>query len=1115
MGYRVNKSAIRLALLGTASAAVTACNPPVNCGATGVSNGVQNIVCAAGPTTVATGTTDDPATATVTAGEGLNVTSSADQTTVLDITGVFSTFAADAIVLTSAGELDFTSTGDISTTGISNDGVVLSANGGDLLASIGGSITILGDATGLQFSSSGDAEISVVNVTAFSGSGISGSSGGSLVLDAGNIASGRTGVDVTSAGNAAVSTGTVQTSFVGGTGIRVSSGGAVTVTAGPVTTAGANAPGVELTGTNVTATLADISASGAGSRALTVAGNGVVDLTAGNVSTGAAGDDVVLVTNGSTTGATSVGVGTVTSSGVDADGIVVFGSGGPVTISSGAITTSGDASSGVVAQAGDGRLTVTTGAITTTGATNSDGVQMSSNGPITLTANGAISTAGTNSNGIDINGIAGAVVANFGNVTTTGATGSEAVEITATGAITVNQAAGTTASSSSAGIRAVVLHGNGVSGILRDITATGAGSVGLEVASTGPVNLTVGNVASTNDGISIFAPAGNITLVAGDVTTTEASADAVVLTGAEVTGTLRDVTASGADSNGVLVDSTGSVDLTVGSVNAAATGVSITAGGSASVVVGAGATVSGGTQGVVLDGAAGNALTVNGTLRSSTAGNAAYAVSGGPLTLTLGAAGSIVGPLAFTGGDDVLNNGGVMQPSSSTDFGLGADLFNNLATGTVRVIGGAAAFTGLETFNNAGLIDLVDGAANDSLTLSGDYVGSGGRLGVDLVGTASGLSADQLIVAGNISGTTTILPDIVNPVVDTDGVVIVNGGGTLAPGSFTLGITNSGLLGYALVTDGNDLLLVTSADAAIGDAVLLNRVGQEMWYQSFDAISQVMASRRLDYGVERKNPLGFWAQLYGGTDKSGDRSREFSAFGADLSASDRLETHRRGAQVGIDFVSTNFAVGATTGYERAKTDSELGSDIKAEGTNYGAYAQFGMQNGLYGSILAKRDNYDVRISNRGLGLGFVKPDGRSTGIDGELGFRFGGVETVAFSAFAGLSRVNTRLDDYEFGNIQFDDDSFKSLRGRVGARAGFAGKLAPFVEAKLFREFKGDNDVTVTSGSLVDTLEGEGRGTWVRLEGGIGGGQGGGPLITGWADLGDVKGFGLRGGFRF
>ena len=49
----------------------------------------------------------------------------------------------------------------------------------------------------------------------------------------------------------------------------------------------------------------------------------------------------------------------------------------------------------------------------------------------------------------------------------------------------------------------------------------------------------------------------------------------------------------------------------------------------------------------------------------------------------------------------------------------------------------------------------------------------------------------------------------------------------------------------------------------------------------------------------------------------------------------------------------------------------------------------------------------------------------------------------------------------------------------------------------------------------MSTLDGQGKGTWVRLEAGIGGGTNGGPLISAWANVGDTTGYGLRAGFRF
>ena len=90
-----------------------------------------------------------------------------------------------------------------------------------------------------------------------------------------------------------------------------------------------------------------------------------------------------------------------------------------------------------------------------------------------------------------------------------------------------------------------------------------------------------------------------------------------------------------------------------------------------------------------------------------------------------------------------------------------------------------------------------------------------------------------------------------------------------------------------------------------------------------------------------------------------------------------------------------------------------------------------------------------------------------------------------------------------------------STRGRIGARLGWAGKLATFIDAKLFHEFNGDSGVMVGSGALTDRNEGHGRGTWGRIEGGLGGATGGGPLLSGWVDVGNVRGWGVRAGFRF
>jgi hypothetical protein len=563
-------------------------------------------------------------------------------------------------------------------------------------------------------------------------------------------------------------------------------------------------------------------------------------------------------------------------------------------------------------------------------------------------------------------------------------------------------------------------------------------------------------------------------------------------------------------------------------------------------------------------------LIVNGTVTSTTAGAGGYALlpGAGSLNLTIGAAGTLNGPLTFTGGadtftnsrtagftqvgamdfgagadtfnntttfnqtatitagdgNDVFNNTGTFNAVGTIDFGAGTDVFNNGTTGTGGVAGTLTAFSGatfanLETFNNnAGLIDLRDGAIGDILNLgAANYAATGNaRLGIDVAGANGLLTSDRLVYGGTTSGTTTVLANFAgsSAVIDPVGTLVVDAG-SVAAGQFVLGgVTNAGVINYSLETRGSDVFLVSSPDEIVFDQLFATRIGNDIWYQSAEAYQAYAMSRRIDYGNERKSPLGIWAQLYGSRDRFGDRTRSVSAFGTTLNVNNRMETRRRGAQAGVDFGASNFLVGVTAGYEHAGSDSFYGTVLDAEGYNYGAYAQFGAQQGFYAGLLLKRDTYDVRLINNAIAAS-ARPEGRSTGVDGEVGFRFGNPGGLNFDVGAGLSYVRSRIDDYSFGNVTFDNDRHTSTRGRLQARATFAGAIAPFIDGKIFREFGDAGDVVVRSGNLNSTIVDAKRGTWGRLEAGIGGGAGGGPLLSGWVDLGDVRGWGVRGGFRF
>lgn len=159
---------------------------------------------------------------------------------------------------------------------------------------------------------------------------------------------------------------------------------------------------------------------------------------------------------------------------------------------------------------------------------------------------------------------------------------------------------------------------------------------------------------------------------------------------------------------------------------------------------------------------------------------------------------------------------------NSGNFRLGADL-----TGNVSVAAGASLLAGNGvnptispnssgtpiTVTNAGTIDLTNGGsvAMNTLTVAGNYVGTGGTLRLNTVLGTDGSQSDKLVISGagaSASGSTGI--NIVNAggggaatLSDGINVVQVAGGATTAPGSFSLaGPAVAGAYEYMLFKGG-------------------------------------------------------------------------------------------------------------------------------------------------------------------------------------------------------------------------------------------------------------------------------------------------------------------------
>lgn len=862
----------------------------------------------------------------------------------------------------------------------------------------------------------------------------------------------------------------------GGTAIGAfANTGTATVSCGTVNATGPGVTGVEATGVNVAINCGNVTVSGADSTGVRADAVGTLNATVGNVS----------------------------ATGVDANGIILNNATGPITLNAGTITTAGNNGGALVVTGGTGAVNLTTGAIQTNG-TSSPGVFASTTtGSLAITT-GAVTTLGTTSAGI------------FAQ--------------TGTGNLTVNSGKLTT-------------NGSGL------VTITGAGNQNLTVAGTQSTGL--GILANSGTGtitINATAPVVSTTNIGINVNT---AAPTVTITENGVSGVL----------GGVRVNDTaaGNVSLTAAGGMTTATGgdaIQLATLGTASTTIGSAAAVraQNGFDSIDTRGTLGNTVVISGNVGVDGAGNAINA-TGGATTVNVNSGGILVGPVSLTANNDTMNLAGSFTPVGTVAFGGGTDVvnvttgallltagsnitgletinnasgvnvigtttltgttFNN--SGLVNVTAGAGTLAGLTAFNNSGTITMVDGAANDSLTIPGSYNGSGAaRLAIDVDGSLN--SADRLNVGGAITGSTVIDVNLLNaPLYNPTGVVVVDGGSTVSTGAFTLaaGDTQSGFLNYGLVQSGNDTILRSTLDPSFTDIAFLGSVGQDLWYQSFDAYHDAIMGRHAGSLVTGNN-IGIWGNLYESKDRYGDDNRTAVVNGTTITYSDKLRTHRRGAQLGLEFRGPGFVIGATGGYEWARNEENPApSRIRAEGHNYGAYAHFGMASGLYAGVLVKRDDYTLRFANDARSVAF-RTDAHSTGVDGEVGLKTGGAPAgIAFDLNAGLSYVKTDIDGWNQYGLTFDWQKDESLRGRLGARVLFPSAWGAYVGAKVMHEFRNDGYLRVAGTTTVADIDMANRGTWVRLEGGLSGIAGTGALLSVWGDLGDAKSFGARVGFAF
>lgn len=1040
----------------------------------------------------------------------------------ISITGDNST----AIVAESTAEdVSVTNTGTLETTGANSKAISAVATQGDVVVNNIGNISTTGeDADAIQ------AAADAGNVTVISTGAVSAVDG--TAIYAGTGGTGKVLVDV-----ASVSAGG------GGRAINASSvDGDIHVKVGSATTTSVEGPAVDMRSTNGNLTLEAgmlTTFGGASAGVYAYTDSGTIDLQANSIVTH--GDDAYGINASTNSGSVKIDVGTVTTTGRGATAIDAanYANGGAITVNArGDISTAGDFSKGVVAST-DGNVAITVNNVRTTGE-ESDAIDVSTiSGPITVDVFGTVATSGIYANAIEAVSETGTVTINArGAITTVGEDGDgifaesvndvtiTAADVTTAGWISdailartdtgkltvVANGAISTSGDSSEGIDLLSESGN-INLVAGSVLTKGKRSTGIEVESvTGAVRVVAGSVVTEGEnstGITAIGGAGT-TVVVDSVSVSGDMADGIVISdSAKVDLKVRNLEVTGESSDGIIAHITsGPVNIDVGNIHVRdgrAISAETRAGdttlkivgkvqGYAEEVVYAGSTgdthvsILAGAEVSSFDGdrtalyaAGANVLIENAGILSAT--SVPTLIAQGDNGATLINSGTFIGSANFGWDNDLVVNSGAFKLSGTSKFWDGDDLFRN--TGTVSLLDNAT-LDDLERFENSGLITMTNGRAGEVLTLSGDYVGTNGRLILDLNAASGSVTHDQLVLGGKASGSTTIALNTLRGGALLPGrtLTLVDAAGVSAAGAFTLApeSVNSGFSHYSLRYDatGDDFVITAAEGLGLFQTLKINEGAQALWRQSADAWSARTAAVR-DPARNAGEPSRIWAQFYSSAD---ERDQSYAAAAGNFDISYRQK--HVGGQFGADLGEIGgVTYGLTGGYVASGLRFATTKDrTDYDAFNLGAYAQ-GQWGNIFVNALAKYDMFGAKIDSVTSGFS-EKLDGRAYGLQLEAGARFGTAE-LYIEPVASLAYSRTELDTLAAIGATVDFASADSLRGKIGARLGGsttlpAGVATYYLGAHLVNEFQGKGGVRLDTGSLTSSLVNDPVGPYGQLQ---------------------------------
>jgi hypothetical protein len=421
-----------------------------------------------------------------------------------------------------------------------------------------------------------------------------------------------------------------------------------------------------------------------------------------------------------------------------------------------------------------------------------------------------------------------------------------------------------------------------------------------------------------------------------------------------------------------------------------------------------------------------------------------------------------------------INNAGLFDAAGA----VATPLINNsgIFSAAFGPLGGA-----IGTFNNSGVLNLIDGQTNDIFSAT-TFNGQGGRLAVDVNPSASASTQrSDILKVTNLSGSTSILINPIGPAGLLSAPIPVIEATNVAPGtSVTIG-NPPGIINYSLLKAGGTFNLVSSINtsavsatpAGIGAVVTALNTG---FFQNASAF----ISEPPDPGRNQWNG-GPWIRIAQGQNDIDSETSAQNPTGTGTEAS-KVRATFNGFQTGVDLgvanvegLGWNTHLGVTAGEVNIRTNDLLTTTISSQ-TQVPFLGVYGAVTGhnFFADFEVREDFYLMGVSNPSALLSGANLYGAALAANGEVGYRLNlpsswFIEPSAAFIYSALHenslRMNLDASGSSYGTLVFKP--FLSGLGRAGVRVGttyvfdnIGLALQPFATGSLWHEFEGDIQTT-------------------------------------------------------